>query len=81
MLESLEEAVRLSSTNAVAFARLASRLVALSSARSNARQDAEWFSRYATNLAPDNPEVRQIRQSVVEQIRRKEGNPRVPAAP
>jgi hypothetical protein len=68
---SLEEATRLSSTNALAFARLAQKLVATNQAvRSEAMEKAEWFSRYATHLAPNDPEILRIRQTVMEQVRR-----------
>jgi WD40 repeat protein len=40
--------------------------------------DAEWFSRYATNLAPNDLEVRGLRQSVLETIH---GLTNSPAAP
>jgi dipeptidyl aminopeptidase/acylaminoacyl peptidase len=67
--ESLQEATLLSSTNAMAFARLAQQLVAPSHVvRTEAWNDADWFSRYATNLAPADPEIRQIRESIVQRL-------------
>jgi len=75
-LESLQEAIRLSATNSLAFARLALQLIGTSrTARPNGSEDAEWFSRYATNLAPQNPEVARSRATVVEALPRS-GNTR-----
>jgi hypothetical protein len=72
--ESLREATLLSVTNAIAFARLAENLsTTQKSGPHQARafpEDAEWFSRYATNLAPSDPEVRRIRGSVIETLQR-----------
>jgi dipeptidyl aminopeptidase/acylaminoacyl peptidase len=56
-LESLQEATRLSATNALAFARMARRLLATNQADQTVPENAEWFSRYAANLAPNDPEV------------------------
>jgi len=81
-LESLQEATRLSATNALAFARLAQQLIATNrTARAGASADAEWFSRYATNLAPHDLKVRRIRQFVLEEIRRVTNNPGAPIVP
>jgi len=69
--ESLQEATFLSATNALAFARLAQQLTATNrTVRAREFEDAEWFSRYATNLAPNDPEVQRIRGVVVETLRR-----------
>jgi len=72
--ESLLEATLLSGTNALAFARRAENLsVPFKLGPHFARaipEDAEWFSRYATNLAPNDREVRQIRKTVVETLQR-----------
>jgi hypothetical protein len=63
----------LSSTNALAFARLAQQLIATNqTTRAHALKDAEWFSRYATNLAASDVQIRQIRESVL----RAQMNPR-----
>lgn len=52
--ESLHEASLLSSTNALGFARLAQQLIATNQTGGvEALKDADWFSRYATNLAPN----------------------------
>jgi len=67
--ESLQEATLLSSTNALAFARLAQQLVATNqTVKAEVLEDAEWFSRYATNLAPTDPEVRLIRESIAQRV-------------
>jgi len=67
--ESLQEATLLSSTNALAFARLAQQLVAPNqTVKPDAWKDAEWFSRYATDLAPTDPEIRRIRESIAQRI-------------
>ena len=67
--ESLQEATLLSSTDALAFARLAQQLVAPNQkVKAAAWKDAEWFSRYATNLAPTDPEIRRIRESIAQRI-------------
>ena len=47
--------------------------------RAHSTEDAEWFSRYATKLGPDDPEVQQIRQSVLEKIGKLTNNPATPA--
>jgi eukaryotic-like serine/threonine-protein kinase len=74
--ESLREATWLSSTNALAFARLAQQLVTTNQyIRAFVPEEAEWFSRYATNLAPLDPEVREIRQAVLERL---QGSPSSP---
>jgi hypothetical protein len=52
-LESPEEALASCSNNALTFARLAQRLIATDqTVRAEAQADADWFRRYATNLAP-----------------------------
>ena len=67
--ESLQEATLLSSTNALAFARLAQQLVAQNqTVKAETWKDAEWFSRYATKLAPNDPEIRRIRESIAQHI-------------
>jgi WD40 repeat protein len=80
-LESLQEATRLSATNALAFARMARRLLATNQADQTVPENAEWFSRYAANLAPNDPEVRQIREAVVEKVREAARVRQTPAAP
>jgi hypothetical protein len=70
--ESLQEATLLCATNALAFGRLAAKLSTSRSGPHKARtvpEDADWFSRYATNLVPNDPEIRQIRESVVKKLR------------
>lgn len=64
-LESLREAVFLSPTNGLAFARLA-RLVLEQDAKENPRRigEVDFLSRRGMNLAPDNAEVVQIRKLV-----------------
>lgn len=75
--ERLREATLLSATNALTFARLAENLSAVQrSGPHKARaipEDAEWFSRYATNLAPNGMEILRIRASVVEKLGRTNG--------
>jgi hypothetical protein len=67
--ESLQEATLLSPTNAPAFAHLAQQLIATDqTVKAEAWKDAEWFSRYAANLAPTDPEIRRIRESIVQRI-------------
>jgi hypothetical protein len=59
----------LSSTNALAFARFAQQLIAKNqNVKAEALKDAEWFSRYATNLAPTDPEIRLIRESIAQRV-------------
>jgi hypothetical protein len=71
--ESLEEATRLSFPNALAYGRLAQKCIALKQNKpKGVWESADWLSRYATNLAPDDPEVGQIRRAVVEKLG---GNP------
>ena len=74
-LRSLEEAACLSPTNAFAFARRAQALASSKQPRiDNFRPavdelpNADWFSRYATNLAPSDPEIRLIRESIAQRI-------------
>jgi WD40 repeat protein len=66
--ESLQEAAHLSATNALAFARLAQKLIATKRTKQGTWEDADWFSRYATNLAPHDAEVLQIREVVVKKL-------------
>jgi eukaryotic-like serine/threonine-protein kinase len=75
--ESLREATGLSSTNALAFARLAQQLITTNQyIRAFVPEEAEWFSRYATNLAPLDPEVEQIRQAVLERLQSSPASPK-----
>jgi hypothetical protein len=71
--ESLHEATLLSATNVIAFARYAENLSASQrSGPHKARavpEDAEWFSRYATNLASNHPEALRIRNLVLERLK------------
>jgi WD40 repeat protein/serine/threonine protein kinase len=70
--ESLHEATLLSGTNVIAFARYAEHLsTSHKLGRFTTRavpEDAEWFSRYATNLAPNDPEALRIRGQVFERL-------------
>ena len=68
-LTSLLEAVRLAPTNALASAHLARRLVN-QDAKDNPRRvgEADFFSRRAVELAPDDLEVLRIRAEVTERI-------------
>jgi len=70
-LASLQEAVRLSPTNALATARLA-KLVLAQDAKENPRQvgEADFYSRRAVELAPNEAEVLRIRSEVAERISR-----------
>lgn len=72
----------LCATSALAFARLAQQLVAITlTARPGVSEDEEWFSRYATKLAPNDLEIAQIRETVPETVRRRRnpgGTPRPP---
>jgi hypothetical protein len=36
--------------------------------KAEAWKDAEWFSRYAMSLAPTDPEIRLIRESIAQRI-------------
>jgi hypothetical protein len=57
-VESLREAVQLSSTNAAAFARLAMAVAAQSPSENPRRTvESDWLSRRAVELSPDNPKV------------------------
>lgn len=74
-LQSLEEATCLSPANALAFARRAQALdwslhhhVFHFRPPADAPSNADWFSRYATNLAPSDPEIRLIRESIAQRI-------------
>jgi dipeptidyl aminopeptidase/acylaminoacyl peptidase len=66
---SLQEAVRLSPTNALATARLAKQALA-QDPKENPRRvgEADFYSRRAVALAPNEPEVLRIRAEVVERI-------------
>jgi len=72
-LESLREAVFLSPTNGLAFARLA-RLVSVQDPKENPRRigEADFLSRRAVELAPDTTEVIEIRKAVLEAVSLKE---------
>ena len=65
-LESLQEAVRLSPTNALALAKLA-RLVLSQPSAENPRRigEADFLSRRAVELAPADPEVARLRAEVI----------------
>jgi hypothetical protein len=74
-LQSLEAATWLSPTNALAFARRAQALEwsvrrrgAVSRPPVDALPNADWFSRYATHLAPTDPEIRLIRESIAQRV-------------
>jgi serine/threonine protein kinase len=69
-LESLQEAVCLLPTNGLAFARLAKQVLAQSD-RDNQRRagEADFFSRRATELSPNDTEVQRIRAEILRQIR------------
>jgi hypothetical protein len=70
-LESLREAVRLSPTNGLAFARLAKQILAQNE-RANPHRvgEADFFSRHAVKLGPQDAEVAKIRAEIEEQIKR-----------
>lgn len=69
-LESLREAITLSPTNGLAFARLARQTLA-QDAKDNPRRigEADFFSRRAIELSPNDPEVQRIRAEIAEQIK------------
>jgi WD40 repeat protein len=69
-LESLREAVRLSPNNGLALARLAAQVLAQSE-KDNPRQvrEADFFSRRATELSPNDPEVRRVRSEILLNIK------------
>jgi eukaryotic-like serine/threonine-protein kinase len=68
-LESLKEAVRLSPTNAVAFARLAKQVLAQTEKDNPRRvEQADFYSRYAVKWAPQNAEVAKIRAEIAAQV-------------
>jgi hypothetical protein len=74
-LEGLREAALLSPTNALVFARLGRKLAAQNSAaHPSAPGEADWCSRYAVRLAPNDPEILQIREGVLEKLRITAGN-------
>ena len=64
-LESLQEATRLSPTNGLAFARLAVRVLE-QDAKDNPRRvgEADFYSRYAVKLSPNDAEVLRIRGEI-----------------
>jgi eukaryotic-like serine/threonine-protein kinase len=65
-LDSLREAIKLSPTNGLAFARLA-RLTAVenTNAQPRASRDADWYSRWAVRMSPDESEVWLARSEVL----------------
>jgi len=66
-VESLREALQLSPTNATAFARLAlALLVEKPSSTSRQMAEADWSSRHALELSPENAEARSARAAVNE---------------
>jgi hypothetical protein len=69
-LESLQEAVRLSPTNGLAFARLARQVLAQNE-KANPRRvgEADFLSRRAVKLAPQDAEVAKIRAEIEERIK------------
>ena len=69
-LESLQEAVLLSPTNGLAFARLAKQVLAQKE-EANPRRvgEADFFSRYALNRSPNDAEVLKLRVEIEEQIK------------
>ena len=68
-LDSLQEAVRLAPTNGLAFARLAKQVLGQSE-KDNPRRvgEADFFSRYAVKLAPQDAEVAKIRAEIAAQL-------------
>jgi hypothetical protein len=68
-LDSLREAVQLSATNARALAGLALQVLAQDAAPSS-RQfgEADWYSRRAEQLFPNDPETQCVRFEVQERI-------------
>lgn len=68
--ESIHEAARVSSTNAMAIALLA-KIFAGSQppVAPGTYEDADWLSRYAATLAPDDTKVQEIRAAVMEKLR------------
>jgi hypothetical protein len=69
-IESLQEAIRLSVTNGLAFSRLAQQTLAQDT-RENPRRigEADFFSRRALELSPSDPEVQRLRAEIAEQIK------------
>jgi hypothetical protein len=68
-LDSLEQAVRLSPTNGLAFARLAQQVLAKSEKANPLRVgEADFFSRHARKLAPQDVEVARIRAEVASRL-------------
>jgi WD40 repeat protein len=78
-LDPLRDAVFLAPTNALAHARLARALLQQSPQEPRPLLAADWNSRYAMNLAPDDSEVRQIREVVIDKLRNAGIGPTVPA--
>jgi hypothetical protein len=66
---SLHEAVLLSPTNGLAFARLASRALALDTTNPRHLGEADFYSQYALKWSPNDPEVQRIRAEIAERIR------------
>ena len=64
-LESLQEAVSLSPTNGLAFARLARLTLAT---KTNAVAEADFLSRYALKWSPTDAEVKKIREEIAARI-------------
>ena len=67
-LESLHEAIWLSSTNGLAVARLALRTAQAPIQNSRHAEEADFYSKRALKLSPDNPEVKTIRAEVLSWI-------------
>ena len=67
---SLEEAVRLAPTHGLAHARLARRVLEQGVSKKNPRAlaEADFYSRYAVKLSPENSEVLRIRDDVRLQV-------------
>jgi hypothetical protein len=69
-LASLQEAVRLAPTNGLAFARLARQVLAQSETDNPRRVgEADFFSRHAVKLAPQDAEVAKLRSEIGDQIK------------
>ena len=67
---SLQEALRLSPTNAPALARLSRHFLSKgANNRLPSPDEADWCSRRALQLAPDDPDVRRIYQEVQQKVR------------
>jgi hypothetical protein len=69
-VESLQETVRLSPTNGLAFARLAKQVLAQADKDNPRREgEADFFSRRATELSPNDTVVQRIRAEILSQIK------------